>query len=119
MAGSAIEALVISIGALAGGLAVAVVGALGWRGKLPRNRLAGIRTPATMRSDQAFQTANRAGGPLVTSGGLVAVLAGAAGLGLRAHRAYAASWGCALAGVIVMALLAVAGGVIGSRRAGQ
>ncbi|MGQ0774109.1 MAG: SdpI family protein [Pseudonocardiales bacterium] len=41
------------------GTALASVGLLGWRERLPRNRFAGIRTPATLRSDAAFVLANR------------------------------------------------------------
>lgn len=107
----------VAIAPLACGAMVAVVGVLGWRGRLPRNRLAGIRTPATMASDEAFEAANRAGGLLISLGGSTAVLGGVASLTLHAVHADAAAWICALGGVLVMAVLAVVGGVVGVRAA--
>ncbi|MDQ3763452.1 MAG: hypothetical protein M3460_18035, partial [Actinomycetota bacterium] len=35
---------------LIAGVALLTVGLLGWRRRLPRNRFAGVRTPATLRS---------------------------------------------------------------------
>lgn len=52
---------------------------LGWsclRGKLPPNRYVGIRTVATLRSDLAFETGNRAAGPALVAAGAVALLSG-------------------------------------------
>ncbi len=34
-------------------------------GRIPRNAAVGVRTPATMRSDAAFQAANKAAAPLI------------------------------------------------------
>ncbi|GBD23026.1 hypothetical protein HRbin29_00677 [bacterium HR29] len=62
-----------------GGSAMVAVGAAGARGRLPRNRWAGIRLPSTMASDAAWEAAHRAAGPMMAaSGGLadgVALLA--------------------------------------------
>ena len=99
---------------LAGAL-VAVGGALGWLGKLPRNRLAGVRTSSTMRSEHAFVVGNRAAGPAVTLGGVVAVVAGVAGLFLPESAAV----GVVVVGVLLMAGLAIAGGIVGSRAASR
>lgn len=97
------------------GALVAVSGALGWIGRLPRNRLAGVRTSSTMRSEHAFAVGNRVAGPAVTLGGLVAVVAGLVALFLPGNDAD----GVVLVGVLVMAVLAAVGGILGSRAAGR
>lgn len=55
------------------GLVVIGVAIRGWQGRLPRNFVAGVRTPATMRSDEAFQIANKVAAPLAVAGGAVMV----------------------------------------------
>jgi uncharacterized membrane protein len=59
------------------GLVLIVVAVASWQGRLPRNILAGVRTPSTMRSDQAFKVANKVAAPLTAAGGAVLVLGGA------------------------------------------
>ena len=44
--------------------------------RLPRNGLAGVRTPTTVRSDQAFRVANKVAAPLTAAGGVVLALGG-------------------------------------------
>ncbi|WP_367135306.1 SdpI family protein [Saccharothrix sp. HUAS TT1] len=57
-----------------GGVVVGVVGYLGLTERLPRNRFAGLRTPATMSSDTAFRAANKAAGlPTVVGGGIAVI----------------------------------------------
>ncbi|MGH3918901.1 MAG: SdpI family protein, partial [Pseudonocardiaceae bacterium] len=56
---------------LSAGGALLTVGLLGWRQRLPRNRFAGIRTPATLRSEAAFVAANRVAAPPVLAAGAV------------------------------------------------
>ena len=99
---------------LAGAL-VAVSGVLGWVGRLPRNRLAGVRTSSTMRSEHAFAVGNRAAGPAVTAGGLASVVAGTVALFLPVSDAD----GLVIVGALAMAGLAVVGGILGSRAAGR
>jgi uncharacterized membrane protein len=60
-----------------GGLVVIGVGIRGWQERLPRNFIAGVRTPATMRSDEAFRIANKVAAPLEVAGGAVMVAGGA------------------------------------------
>lgn len=62
------------------GVALLTVGLLGWRQRLPRNRFAGIRTPATLRSDAAFIAANRVAAPPVIAAGAVCTVGGALAL---------------------------------------
>jgi uncharacterized membrane protein len=90
---------------------VVITGVLGAFGKLPRNRLAGVRTAATMSSDEAFATANRIAAPAIILGGLAAMAAGVAGLFVSP----AASNTIAAVGVLLMAALAILGGIRGSR----
>lgn len=110
-----VASLTVAIGAVAGGLMVTVVGALGWRGRLPRNRFSGIRTRASMRSEAAFRAANQAGGLLIMVGGAAAVAGGLVAFGLRAVWGDAVAWICAVAGVVVMTLLTLCGGILGDR----
>ena len=65
------------------GVALAVVGILGLSARLPRNRWAGVRTPGSLASDEAFTLANRAAGPGLVVGGVLVALAGAAAGGLE------------------------------------
>ena len=97
---------------VAGGL-VAFVGLLGRLGRLPRNRLAGVRTPATLRSDRAFEVGNRVAAPAVIAGGVAAMVGGLVALSLPERDEV----GTVLAGAVVMVILAVVGGVRGDRAA--
>ncbi|WP_454118914.1 SdpI family protein [Microbacterium lacticum] len=45
------------------------------RGTFPRNRLLGIRTPTTLRDQEAWMTAHRAGAPSLTIAGTGVLLA--------------------------------------------
>lgn len=104
-----VVAVVLFVLALAvGGVAVA-----GLIGKLPRNRWAGIRTPDTLRSEEAFALANKVAGPtmaatagLLVFGGIAALTMGVA-LGLV----------IALVAVVAALFTAGAGGSIGARAA--
>jgi hypothetical protein len=63
-------------------LALLTVGLLGWQQRLPRNRFAGIRTAATLRSDAAFSAANRVAAVALGAGGAaLSVFGGVAGAG--------------------------------------
>lgn len=58
------------------GLGLIWLAVTSWQERLPRNGLAGVRTPATMRSDQAFTVANKVAAPLTAVGGVVLALGG-------------------------------------------
>lgn len=75
-ASTVLGVLLISVGA-----ALLAVGLLGWRERLPRNRFADVRTPATLRSEAAFTLANRVAAPPVLAAGAVAVATGALAMG--------------------------------------
>ncbi len=96
---------------LAAGAALLMVGVLGWRQRLPRNRFAGIRTPATLRSDAAFSAANRVAAPPVLAAGAICTAGGALAFGTDGP-VLAVIVG--LAGVGAIGLL-LAGGLLGHR----
>ncbi len=50
------------------GLGLIWLAVASWQGRRPRNGLAGVRTRATMRSDQAFKVANKVAAPLTAAG---------------------------------------------------
>ena len=66
------------------GVALLAISLLGWWQRLPCNRFAGIRTPATLRSDTAFIAANRVAAPPILAAGVICAAAG--GLALGTHR---------------------------------
>ena len=67
------------------GLVLIVVAVASWQERLPRNILAGVRTPSTMRSDQAFKVANKVAAPLTGVGGAGQRDAVRRGRGARRH----------------------------------
>jgi uncharacterized membrane protein len=78
---------------------------------LPRNRFAGVRTPATLRSEGAFVIANRVAAPPVLAAGAICAAGGALALGTE---------GPALIVIVTLAGagtvgLVLAGGLLGHR----
>ncbi len=59
-------------------LTVLTVGLMGLLGRLPRNHLAGVRTPATLASDEAWMDAHRIGSAPLVFCAVAAVMAGRA-----------------------------------------
>lgn len=97
------------------GLAVGIVAALGARSRLPRNRWAGVRTPATLRSAESFEVGNRVAAPLHGVAGLVAIASG--GLLLLAAPNAVLAWIAVAVGVVWPLVLAGIGGMLGDRAA--
>jgi hypothetical protein len=98
------------------GLALLVIGTLGLRRRLPRNRFAGVRTLHTLRDAEAFAVANQVAAlPILAAGG-IALAGGAAVLG--APNPTLAVTLVALTGIGSLALT-VAGGLLGDRAARQ
>ncbi|WP_158879645.1 SdpI family protein [Amycolatopsis anabasis] len=96
------------------GVLVGWGGLLGWREKLPRDRATGVRTAATLRSDEAFRIGNKVAGLPTMIGGAVGVLGGVAGLVMPTLGGTITAAAVGLVGAF--ALLA-AGGVLGHRAA--
>ncbi|MFD4183111.1 SdpI family protein [Rhodococcus sp. NPDC058514] len=104
-----IVATVLFVVALAvGGVAVA-----GIAGRLPRNRWAGVTTPETLASDDAFRLANRIAGPTMAAAALLLVIGGVGAL------VFGTAGGLLAVAVAVVAALATAGygGSMGVRAA--
>jgi len=55
------------------------------QGRVERGSAAGVRTPSTMRSDAAFETANKAAAPLTGAGGAVLTVCGVLAAVLPRH----------------------------------
>jgi uncharacterized membrane protein len=97
------------------GICLAAVGWLGWQARLRRNSIAGVRTSATMRNDEAFRVGNRAAGPATVAAGFVAVLTGVAVMsGVGGQGAASA---VPLVGAALILALAVLAGVRGHQAA--
>ena len=96
------------------GLVIVWVAIRGWQGRLPRNGAVGVRTPSTMRSDAAFETANKAAAPLAGAGGAVLAACGILAAVLPRHLFGAFIFGGA--GVfLILCLLGAATGVRAAR----
>ncbi len=63
---------------LLGGLLLALLGWLGTHGRLPRQRIAGIRTAYTLSSEARWDATHRHGSPFLFFGGVATVAAAAA-----------------------------------------
>lgn len=88
----------------AGGLLFIVLGWLALNEKLPRNHIAGIRTPYTMRSEENWYATHRAAAPLLIYGGVAVAMAGLAFLPFAAAGKVSAGVG----GAVMIAMAAVA-----------
>lgn len=97
------------------GVALLTTAVLGARGRLPRNRWAGVRTSATLASDAAFALAQRVAAAPLGAAGAVAVAGGAVVI------ASPAAAGLVVLAVAVVAVLVLAGtaGMLGDRAAGR
>lgn len=83
------------------------------QGRISRDSAVGVRTPSTMRSDAAFETANKAAAPLTGAGGVVMAVCGALGAVFPRHLAGAFIFG----GVGVFLVLCLLGAAVGVRAA--
>lgn len=96
------------------GILVGWGGLLGWRGALSRDRGAGVRTPATLRSDEAFRVANRVAGLPTMIAGVVGLAAGGAALAMPDALGTIVA---VVVGVVGMFVLVAGGGLLGHRAA--
>jgi len=104
----------VSLLPLVAGLPLLAVGFLGFTERLPRNRFGGVRTRATMRSDEAFRVGNKVAGLPTMVAGAVGVLGGVAGLTL-----HTTSGGLMVVLIATIGLFAItlSAGVLGHRAA--
>jgi hypothetical protein len=82
-------------------------------GLVARGSAAGVRTPSTMRSDAAFETANKAAAPLAGAGGALLAAGGVLAAVLPRHLFGALVFG----GAGVFLLLCLLGAAVGVRAA--
>jgi hypothetical protein len=94
------------------GVLVGWGGFLGWKERLPRSRGAGVRTAATLRSDEAFRLGNKVAGLPTLAGGVIGVLGGVAGLVMPTTAGIVVA---AVVGLVGLLALVLAGGVLGNR----
>ncbi|GLZ37410.1 SdpI family protein [Actinokineospora sp. NBRC 105648] len=104
----------VPLAPLVAGLPLLVVGLLGFTERLPRNRFGGVRTPATLRSDEAFRVGNKVAGLPTAVAGLTGVLGGVVGFSLASTAAVLTVSIIAVVGLLV---ITVAAGVLGNRAA--
>ena len=81
------------------------------RRRLARGSAVGVRTPSTMRSDAAFETANKAAAPLAGAGGAILAVCGVLAAVLPRHLAGVFIFG----GVGVFLVFCVLGAATGVR----
>lgn len=96
-----------------GSLVVAEVGRRSANGALPRNHLAGIRVPDTMRDDETWEVAHRAGGRTLVATGAASAVVALAAWPVSAAVGPAASAGVVLASAAVL----IAGVLVAARQA--
>ncbi len=102
-----------AIAIMLAGLLIIWLAIRSWQGRLTRNYVAGVRTPSTMRSDEAFRIANKAAAPFSLVGGLLFVVTGVVSAVVPLHTASTVL----LTGVVIAAVVLVVGGVRGVRAA--
>jgi SdpI/YfhL protein family len=100
----------VSVVVLIVGLSFGVIGTLGLRGALRRNRFFGVRTEAAMRSEEAFTLANRVSGLPTVVAGVVGILGAATSLALHSVVPL-------VVGVVGMLAIVVAGAATGTKAA--
>ena len=102
-----------------GAIVLVVVGWMGLAGKLPRNHLAGIRTPYTMRSEENWRATHRHAAPILIFGGVAVVAAGLAFLPFAIAGSVSDRFGSIVALILagIMLATAVASWLFGTRRA--
>lgn len=105
---------IVALVPILGGILVGVGGFLGWRGLLSRDRGTGVRTEATLRSDEAFAIGNRIAGVPTMAAGAVGIAAGLAAFAMPTGIGLVVA---ATLGVLGLLALVAAGGLLGNRAA--
>jgi hypothetical protein len=96
------------------GAALLTIAVLGLRRKLKRNRWAGVRTAASLRSDAAFAVANQVAAAPLGAAGAVSVAGGGA---LLAGATGLLGWTLVVVSAVAAFVLTGVGGVAGDRAA--
>lgn len=106
-------ALVPAVVLIIAASALATVALASLRERLPRNRWAGVRTPSSLASEDAFRLANKVAGLPLLAAAVFLALGAAASLGLDGALRLTAVPMCVVAALVT----AVAGGALGSKAA--
>jgi len=106
--------LVPAIAEVLAGLIVVWVAIQLRQGRIQRGSAVGVRTPSTMRSDAAFETANKAAAPVAGAGGAVLAVGGVLAAVMPRHLAGAFIFG-GVGVFLLLCLLGAATGVKASR----
>lgn len=111
-----LDVLRLATGALiaASGAALVVIAVLAARGRLSRNRFAGVRTAATLESEAAFTLANRVAAAPLGAAGTIGLLGG---LSTAAAGPGAVGWILAVIAAAGLFVIAGVGGSLGDRAA--
>ena len=113
---SPIPRLVLGAALVLAAAVLLTVAALGARGRLRRNPVAGVRTRRTLASDDAFALANRVAAAPLGAAGVVALLGGAVVL---AGGPLAPTWTVLVVATAGMLGLTGLGGALGDRAAAR
>ena len=113
---SAVPRLVLGCALLLAAAALVAVAVLGARGRLPRNRWAGVRTRRTLASDEAFALANRVAAAPLGAAGAIALVGGAV---VVAGGPAAVTWTVLVVATAGMLGLTGVGGALGERAAAR
>jgi hypothetical protein len=111
---STVPLLVLGALLVLSGAALLTIAVLGVRRRLRRNRWAGVRTPASLRSDAAFAVANQVAAAPLGAAGMVALVGGGVLLGGATG---VLGWTLLAVSVVAVFVLAGVGGVAGDRAA--
>jgi hypothetical protein len=106
--------LVPAIAEVLAGLSVVWLAIRMRQGRVTRGSAAGVRTPSTMRSDAAFETANKAAAPVTAAGGAILAVCGVLAAVMPRHLVGAFVFG-GVGVFLVFCLLGAATGVRASR----
>jgi len=109
-------ALVLGLLLALAGVALITVAVLGGCSRLRRNRFAGVRTSATLASDEAFVLANRVAAAPIGAAGSIALVGGAV---LLAGGPDAVLWTAVVICLLGALVLTGVGGALGDRAAAR
>jgi len=120
MSGDALTGTISGLALVAAAAILVRTGIRALSGELPLRNWSGIRTRATMASDEAWKTAHLAGGSLLWWAGVTAFTAGGFGTMLALYGSGPGLvFGLILGGAVVTAGLTVLAAVIGHRAAAE
>jgi len=107
--------LIASLALVIAGMAIYRIGVRGENGDLPRQRTMGLRTKATLSSDEAWHAAQQAGADLVKAAGAISFIGGLVSVPLYNREAVAAA--VVLGTAVLMLIVTIKAGMRGQAAA--